>query len=229
MDDPVFRYFFGEQGDPRRAAPRGPGLGRHRERAGLHPHQPPRRRVRRPDRSRARRRAQSAGAQVVGTDPDTDLAVLKIDLPKLPAITFGQSDQRARRRRRARHRQSRSASGRPSRWASSARSGARQLGITTFENFIQTDAAINPGNSGGALVDAQRQPDRHQYRDLLAHAAAALASASASRFPFQHRAPGDGADHPGRVGHARLDRGGRAGHHPGTRRDRSSCPPCGAR
>ena len=48
----------------------------------------------------------------------------------------------------------RSASARRSRWASSARSGGTELGINTFENFIQTDAAINPGNSGGALVDA---------------------------------------------------------------------------
>ena len=47
-----------------------------------------------------------------------------------------------------------SGSARPSRRASSARSGAASSGINTFENFIQTDAAINPGNSGGALVDA---------------------------------------------------------------------------
>ena len=59
--------------------------------------------------------------------------------------------------------------------------GRNHLGINTFENFIQTDAAINPGNSGGALVDAQRQPDRHQHRDLLAQRRLAWASASRSR------------------------------------------------
>jgi S1-C subfamily serine protease len=47
--------------------------------------------------------------------------------------------------------------------------GRSHLGINTFENFIQTDAAINPGNSGGALVDVGRQSGRHQHRHLLAH------------------------------------------------------------
>jgi serine protease DegQ len=47
--------------------------------------------------------------------------------------------------------------------------GRSHLGINTFENFIQTDAAINPGNSGGALVDVQRPPGRHQHGHLFAH------------------------------------------------------------
>ena len=59
--------------------------------------------------------------------------------------------------------------------------GRSHLGINTFENFIQTDAAINPGNSGGALVDVERQSDRHQHRDLSR--APAARRASASRFP----------------------------------------------
>ena len=43
-----------------------------------------------------------------------------------------------------------------------------QVGISDYQFFIQTDAAINPGNSGGALVDHQRPPGRHQFRDLFA-------------------------------------------------------------
>jgi serine protease DegQ len=95
-----------------------------------------------------------ARAKVVGTDPETDLAVLKIDLPKLPAITFGQSD-------RARVGDIVLAIGNPFGVGQTvtlgivSALGRSQLGINTFENFIQTDAAINPGNSGGALVDAQ--------------------------------------------------------------------------
>jgi serine protease DegQ len=93
-------------------------------------------------------------AKVVGTDPETDLAVLKVDLPGLPAITFGQSD-------RARVGDIVLAIGNPFGVGQTvtlgiiSALGRSQLGINTFENFIQTDAAINPGNSGGALVDAQ--------------------------------------------------------------------------
>ncbi len=80
-----------------------------------------------------------AAATVIGTDPDTDLALLKIGLDKLPAIVL--------------------AIGNPFGVGQTVTSGIvsalgrNQLGINTFENFIQTDAAINPGNSGGALVD----------------------------------------------------------------------------
>ncbi len=91
-------------------------------------------------------------AKVIGTDPDSDLAVLKIDLDRLPAIVLGDSnalqvgDQVL-------------AIGNPFGVGQTVTSGIvsalgrNQLGINTFENFIQTDAAINPGNSGGALVD----------------------------------------------------------------------------
>jgi len=90
---------------------------------------------------------------VIGTDPDTDLAVLKIDLDKLPVVVLGNSeglqigDQVL-------------AIGNPFGVGQTVTGGIvsalgrNQLGINTFENFIQTDAAINPGNSGGALVDA---------------------------------------------------------------------------
>jgi len=91
-------------------------------------------------------------ARVVGTDPESDLAVLKIDLPKLPAIAFGQPDS-------ARVGDVVLAIGNPFGVGQTVTMGIvsalgrSHLGINTFENFIQTDAAINPGNSGGALVD----------------------------------------------------------------------------
>ena len=96
--------------------------------------------------------ARHASAKVIGTDPDTDLAVLKIDLDKLPVVVLGNSeglqvgDQVL-------------AIGNPFGVGQTVTGGIvsalgrNQLGINTFENFIQTDAAINPGNSGGALVD----------------------------------------------------------------------------
>ena len=93
-----------------------------------------------------------ARASVIGTDPDTDLAILKIDLDKLPVIVLGNSDQLAVGDQVL-------AIGNPFGVGQTVTSGIvsalgrSQLGINTFENFIQTDAAINPGNSGGALVD----------------------------------------------------------------------------
>lgn len=94
-----------------------------------------------------------ATPQVVGVDPDTDLAVLKIDLSNLPVITFGRSDQ-------LRVGDVVLAIGDPLGLSQTVTHGivsatARgQLGIATFEDFIQTDAPINFGNSGGALVDS---------------------------------------------------------------------------
>lgn len=94
----------------------------------------------------------TAQAHIVGTDPDTDLAVLKIDLEDLPVIAMAQSDSAAIGDRVL-------AIGNPFGVGQTVTSGIvsalgrDQLGINTFENFIQTDAAINPGNSGGALVD----------------------------------------------------------------------------
>jgi serine peptidase DegS len=94
-----------------------------------------------------------AQPQVVGVDPDTDLAVLKIDLPNLPVIRFGNSDD-------LRVGDVVLAIGDPLGLSQTVTHGivsatARgHLGITTFEDFIQTDAPINFGNSGGALVDS---------------------------------------------------------------------------
>ena len=90
--------------------------------------------------------------RIVGTDPDTDLAVLKIDGDHLPAITLGNDE----------HLQVGDpvlAIGNPFGVNNTVTSGIvsalgrNSLGINEYENFIQTDAAINPGNSGGALID----------------------------------------------------------------------------
>jgi serine protease DegQ len=94
-----------------------------------------------------------AQATLVGTDPDSDLAVLKIGLDKLPVISFGDTEG-------LQVGDSVLAIGNPFGVGQTVTAGIvsalgrNQLGINTFENFIQTDAAINPGNSGGALVDA---------------------------------------------------------------------------
>ena len=91
-------------------------------------------------------------AKVVGTDPDTDLAILKIELDKLPVIVLGNSES-------LQVGDPVLAIGNPFGVGQTVTGGIvsalgrNQLGINTFENFIQTDAAINPGNSGGALVD----------------------------------------------------------------------------
>lgn len=91
-------------------------------------------------------------ATVIGTDPDTDLAVLKIDIGTAPAIALGDSGN-------LQVGDPVLAIGNPFGVGQTVTSGIvsalgrSELGINTFENFIQTDAAINPGNSGGALVD----------------------------------------------------------------------------
>ena len=95
-----------------------------------------------------------ANAIIVGTDPETDLAVLKIDLPNLPTVTLGDIGQ-------LQVGDAVLAIGNPFNVGQTVTSGIVSalgrtgLGLSTFENFIQTDAAINPGNSGGALVDIQ--------------------------------------------------------------------------
>jgi serine protease DegQ len=93
-----------------------------------------------------------AAAKLVGTDPETDLAVIKVNLKDLPAITLAQLEQ-------TRVGDVVLAIGNPFGVGQTVTMGIvsalgrNHLGINTFENFIQTDAAINPGNSGGALVD----------------------------------------------------------------------------
>jgi len=93
-------------------------------------------------------------AKVVGNDPETDLAVLRVNAGNLPAITFGDSEK-------LRVGDAVLAIGNPFGFGQTVTSGIVSaigrsgLHINTFENFIQTDAAINPGNSGGALVDVR--------------------------------------------------------------------------
>lgn len=97
-----------------------------------------------------------ANARVIGTDPETDLALLKIELGQLPVMVLGQMEQ-------LQVGDVVLAIGNPFGVGQTVTSGIvsalgrTQLGINTFENFIQTDAAINPGNSGGALVDVNGQ------------------------------------------------------------------------
>ncbi len=94
------------------------------------------------------RRAQ---AKVVGTDPDTDLAVIKVELNNLPVLPFKLSGNQVG--------DVVLAIGNPFGVGQTVTQGIisatdrSDLGINTYEDFIQTDAAINPGNSGGALID----------------------------------------------------------------------------
>jgi serine protease DegQ len=94
-------------------------------------------------------------AKLIGSDPETDIAVLKIDATDLPnPITLGKMES-------VQVGDVVLAIGNPFGVGQTVTSGIvsalgrNQLGINTFENFIQTDAAINPGNSGGALVDTK--------------------------------------------------------------------------
>ena len=95
-----------------------------------------------------------ARAELVGADPETDLAVLRIDLPDLPVITLGQ-DQNLRVGDVVLAIGNPFGVGQTTTMGIVSALGRTQLGINTFENFIQTDAAINPGNSGGALIDVR--------------------------------------------------------------------------
>lgn len=99
------------------------------------------------------RDGRSAVATLIGTDPESDVAVLKIDLDTVPSIIFDLTGN-------ARVGDVVLAIGNPFGVGQTvtmgiiSATGRDQMGINTYENFIQTDAAINPGNSGGALIDA---------------------------------------------------------------------------
>src|SRR5450830_592428 len=131
--DPWYQFFFGDQGATQQQS--GLGSGVIVSTAGY-----------------TLNDSRTTQARVIGTDPDTDLAVLKIDVDKLPAIVLGNSDTLQVGDQVL-------AIGNPFGVGQTVTGGIvsalgrNQLGINTFENFIQTDAAINPGNSGGALVD----------------------------------------------------------------------------
>ncbi len=146
--DPTFRFFFGERsaetqvgfGSGVIVSPQGVLLTNNHVIEGATEIE-----VRLPDGREAR-------AEVVGTDPETDLAVLRVKLDRLPAITLGNMQA-------LQVGDVVLAIGNPFNVGQTVTSGivsalGRQgLGLSTFESFVQTDAAINPGNSGGALVD----------------------------------------------------------------------------
>ena len=151
-DDPVFRHFFGDRfGLPQRQSGLGSGV------------------IVSPDGyvltnnhvvedvdeiEVALHDGRKVSARIVGTDPESDLAVLRLKTDgRLPAITFASPES-------LRVGDVVLAIGNPFGVGQTVTSGIvsalgrSHLGINTFENFIQTDAAINPGNSGGALVDS---------------------------------------------------------------------------
>ena len=152
MDDPWFKFFFGDQGGQNEpqvglgsgviVSPNGYILTNNHVVEGAD------------DIEVILNDTRKAKAKIIGTDPETDLAILKIELDKLPAIVLGSSDT-------LQVGDPVLAIGNPFGVGQTVTSGIvsalgrNQLGINTFENFIQTDAAINPGNSGGALVDTQ--------------------------------------------------------------------------
>lgn len=151
MEDPMFRRFFGDrfESQSRRASSLGSGVIVSPEGYILTNHHV----IEAADEIKiALSDGREAKARVIGSDPETDLAVVKIDMQTLPTMTFGHSDN-------AQVGDVVLAIGNPFGVGQTVTMGIisalgrTHLGINTFENFIQTDAAINPGNSGGALVD----------------------------------------------------------------------------
>lgn len=152
MDDPRFRFFFGDPSEmePQSSSSLGSGVIVSPDGYILTNHHV----VEAADQIEvALADGRKIKAHVVGSDPETDLAVIKVEPPgKLPAITFGQPEQ-------AQVGDIVVAIGNPFGVGQTVTMGIisalkrSHLGLSTFENFIQTDAAINPGNSGGALVD----------------------------------------------------------------------------
>jgi len=151
MDDPLFRHFFGDQFDeqPQRENSLGSGVIVSAQGLILTNHHV----VEAADEIEvALADGRTMPARVVGSDPETDLAVLKVEARNLPAITFSRSDQ-------INVGDVVLAIGNPFGVGQAVTMGIvsalgrSHLGINTFENFIQTDAPINPGNSGGALID----------------------------------------------------------------------------
>jgi serine protease DegQ len=152
LNDPFFKRFFGEQAKPRTERPSSSGSGVIMSPQG---HILTNNHVIQGAGAIevALADGRQATAKVIGTDPDTDLAVLQIDLKDLPTITLGHSEE-------ANVGDVVLAIGNPFGVGQTVTMGIisalgrNSVGINTYENFIQTDAAVNPGNSGGALVDA---------------------------------------------------------------------------
>lgn len=153
QDDPVFRYFFGNPFDQDVQRREGLGSGVIVSNTGyvLTNHHV----IESVDQIEvAFADSRKVSARVVGADPETDLAVLKIEVPDVPSITFAQPNH-------LKVGDIVLAIGNPFGVGQTVTLGIvsglgrSHLGIATYENFIQTDAAINPGNSGGALVDVR--------------------------------------------------------------------------
>ncbi|MES2554039.1 MAG: Do family serine endopeptidase [Pseudomonadota bacterium] len=152
LDDPLFRHFFGDQqqeDQPQRENSLGSGVIVSEQGLILTNHHV----VEAADEIEvALADGRTMPARVVGTDPETDLAVLKVDVKDLPAITFADPEKSSVGDVVL-------AIGNPFGVGQTVTQGIisalgrNHLGINTFENFIQTDAPINPGNSGGALID----------------------------------------------------------------------------
>src|SRR5688572_15521868 len=149
LNDPIFRKFFGDTEEAQRASSLGSGVIVSNTGYVLTNHHV----VEAADEIEvALHDGKKLLAKVVGNDPETDLAVLRVSSDTLPAITFGSSDA-------LKVGDVVLAIGNPFGVGQTVTGGIVSalgrtgLGINTFENFIQTDAAINPGNSGGALVD----------------------------------------------------------------------------
>jgi serine protease DegQ len=153
LDDPLFRRFFGDRlpddNRPQRVSNLGSGVIVSEDGFILTNHHV----VEAADEIQiALSDGTTLDAKTVGTDPETDLAVLKVERKDLPAITFARGETQ-------RVGDMVLAIGNPFGVGQTVTMGIisalgrSHLGINTFENYIQTDAAINPGNSGGALVD----------------------------------------------------------------------------
>ncbi len=152
LNDPLFRRFFGDQleDEPQRSSSLGSGVIVGAEGFILTNHHV----IEAAEEiDIALADGRKLRAKLVGTDPDTDLAVLRVEGANLPAVTFGQAET-------MQVGDVVLAIGNPFGVGQTVTMGIvsavgrSHLGINTFENFIQTDAAINPGNSGGALVDS---------------------------------------------------------------------------
>lgn len=152
LSDPFFKRFFGEQARPKSERPSSSGSGVIMSPQG---HILTNNHVIQGASAIevALADGRQASAKIIGTDPDTDLAVLQIDLKDLPTITLGHSEE-------SNVGDVVLAIGNPFGVGQTVTMGIvsalgrNSVGINTYENFIQTDAAVNPGNSGGALVDA---------------------------------------------------------------------------
>lgn len=153
LDDPLFRHFFGDQLDdqPQRENSLGSGVIVSSQGLILTNHHV----IEAADEIEvAMADGRTMPARVVGTDPETDLAVLKVDVKDLPSITLARAEN-------VNVGDVVLAIGNPFGVGQTVTQGIisavgrNHLGINTFENFIQTDAPINPGNSGGALIDAE--------------------------------------------------------------------------